>query len=163
MITLSLFSKISSRMTLTFTKPSGGDVAEVSRQNKGTLIEIRVRPQDNRDTFLPLYELLNTRYHELAYCSFSSRKDSFFRDWKSIMEEVDEDLGNTVSFRNAPEWCQYKKVMDDLEADADLRAAARSRARAGRRGIGDAKAILAAKLWEELADADYELEPEDWD
>jgi hypothetical protein len=71
------------------------------------------------------------------------------------MEEVDEDLCNTVSFQHAPEWCQFEKVMNDLEADADLRAAARSRARAGRRGIGDPKAMLAAKLWEELAEADY--------
>jgi hypothetical protein len=72
----------------------------------------------------------------------------FLREWKSIMEEVDEDLGSTVDFRHAYVRNPYKVIMDGLRLDEVLRALARSRACAGRRGCGDPKAMLAAKLWQ---------------
>ena len=73
----------------------------------------------------------------------------FLREWKSIMEEVDVDFGSTVDFRHVPVWDPRKYIMDDLETDEVLRATARSRPCAGRRGTGDMKAMQAARLWQE--------------
>jgi hypothetical protein len=126
------------------------------KPHKHWYIEIRLRPHDNHSVFLPLSDILRTMCHELAHCWYTNHTVAFLRECKSVMEEVDEDLGSTLEFRHLAEECPYKDIMDDLETDTKLRMTARSRAWAGRRGIGDPRAMLAAKLWQKAHEESFD-------
>ena len=63
---------------------------------KTIVIGLRLRYVQDVDRFLPLEELLGTLCHELAHCWYGDHNTNFFRKWKALIDELEEDMGNRI-------------------------------------------------------------------
>jgi hypothetical protein len=72
---------------------SDGFVKKTSRYDT-VHIALRLRHVNDHDKFLPLEELLSTLCYELAHYWYEEHTVEFHRKWKSLMGEVEENMGN---------------------------------------------------------------------
>jgi hypothetical protein len=122
--------------------------SDLDDTHKTDTIHIPLHSHDDPTAFLSAQDLLQTMCHKLAHCRYREHDENFLREWQSIMEEVEEDLGGFIVFRHVNNTDPYKKRVDKLAEDSGLRLVARLRACAGRRGVGCPKVIHVAQIWQ---------------